>query len=57
MKNNILEFARRIALKTLVALIRLISRPDYVEILQLVHTIYDLAALQCKWLPELPPMP
>ena len=56
MKNKYKEITHRIALKTLVALIRLISRPDFLEILHIVHAIYDLAALHCKWLPELPPI-
>ena len=50
-------FAHRLAIKTFVATFRFILRPDFLEILHVVHAIYDLAALQCKWLPELPPMP
>lgn len=56
MKNKYKEITHRIALKTLVALIRLFSRPDFREVLHIVHTIYDLAALYLKWLPELPPI-
>ena len=57
MNNKRIKLVRRIALKTFVVLIRLTSRPDFLEILHIVHTIYDLVALQCKWLPELPPLP
>lgn len=56
MINKLKEITRRIALKTLVALIRLFSRPDFLEILQIVHTAYGLVALHWKWLPELPPI-
>ena len=48
---------RRGCTKIFVDLIRLTSRPDFVEIVQFAHTIYDLVALHIKWLPELPPMP
>ena len=57
MKKSIREITRHIAIKIFVALIRLTSRPDVLEILQFAHTIYDLAALHLKWLPELPPLP
>ncbi len=50
-------FAHRLAIKIFVALIRLTSRPDFREVLHIVHTVYDLATLHCKWLPELPPLP
>ena len=57
MKKRIKEFVCHIIYDILVAIIDLISRPDFLEILQLIHTIYDLIALHFKWLPDLPPMP
>ena len=56
MKNKFKEIAHRIAIKTFVATFRFISRPDFLELLNIAHAIYDLAALHCKWLPELPPI-
>ena len=57
MNNKRIKLVRRISIKIFVALIRLTSRPDFLEILNIAHAIYDLAALHLKWLPELPPMP
>ena len=36
--------------------INLVLRPDFFDLLQMVHTIYSFLVLFLSWLPELPPL-